>query len=122
LERRTSSYERLRWVPPVLSTEALPVPTCPCCGRPIRDIAVAISDPNSGEAIHFDCIVAKIAEHESLAKGDTIAYIGGGRFGVVHFNGQRDKPMFTIIKILEWEKKDNRAEWRKSISDHYSLT
>jgi hypothetical protein len=98
------------------------MPACPYCGRPIRDIAVAISDPDSGEAIHFDCIIAKIVEYEPLAKGDTIAYIGGGRFGVVHFNSQRDKPLFTIIKILEWEKKDNRAEWRKSISDHYSLT
>jgi hypothetical protein len=41
---------------------------------------------------------------------------------VVHFNGLHSSPPFKIKKILEWEDKENRAEWRKTICDHYSLT
>ncbi|MDR0375450.1 MAG: hypothetical protein LBH85_06965 [Treponema sp.] len=115
-------YERPRWIPPVLSTEPLPMPDCPCCGKPIRDIAIAVDDRTTGAPAHLDCIIKRLAETERVEKGDVIAYIGGGRFGVIHFNGTRDKAAFKILKIFEWEQKDNRAEWRKKVSDHYSLT
>ena len=29
---------------------------------------------------------------------------------------------FVIKKIIEWENKDKRAEWRSAICDHYSVT
>jgi hypothetical protein len=115
-------YDRPKWVAPVLSTEPLPVTDCPYCGKPVRDLAVALSDRGSNAPAHFECIASCVAENETLEKGDSITYIGGGRFGVVHFNNQRDKPPFKIVKIFEWENKENRAEWRKSVSDHYSIT
>jgi hypothetical protein len=72
-------------------------------------------------------VAAKIAGEERLEKGDTVTYIGGGRFGIVHFRSGvpgkgGDGKTFTIKKIIEWENKDNRAEWRSTISDHYSVT
>lgn len=112
-------FDRPKWSPPKLSTEPLPMPDCPCCGRPVRDIASAVDDKRSGKPAHFDCVIAKIAEQERLEKGDSIAYIGKGRFGVVRFSGRR---LSKILKIFEWEDENNRADWRKSISDHYSLT
>jgi hypothetical protein len=115
-------YERPRWTLPVPPAEPLPTPNCSCCGKPIRDIAAAVDDKTTGAPAHFDCIVKRLAETERLEKGDVIAYIGGGRFGVVHFGGSRDKRAFKILKIFEWEKKSDRAEWRKKVSDHYSLT
>jgi hypothetical protein len=115
-------YERLRWMPPVLPTEPLPMPDCSYCGKPIRDIATAVDDKATGAPAHLDCIIKRLTETERVEKGDAIAYIGGGRFGVVHFDGSHDKPAFRILKIFEWEQKDNRAEWRKKVSDHYSLT
>ncbi|MDR2793931.1 MAG: hypothetical protein LBB61_09770 [Treponema sp.] len=125
VERKTSTeshiYERFRWNPPLLSTDPLPIPSCSCCGKPIRDIATAVDDKTSGAPAHFDCILRRLIETEHIEKGDTIAYIGGGRFGIVHFGGSHDKPAFKILKIFEWENKDNRAEWRKNVSDHYSL-
>jgi hypothetical protein len=127
-ERKTESgayshiYERPRWIPPLSPAEPLPAPACSCCGKPVRDIAAAVDDKETGAPAHFDCIVKRLAETERLEKGDVIAYIGGGRFGVVHFGGNRDKQAFKILKIFEWEKKDVRAEWRKKVSDHYSLT
>jgi hypothetical protein len=114
--------ERPRWTPPKMLTEPLPVPNCIYCGKPIRDIAAALSDKNTGEAVHFDCAITRIGEGEILEKGDTVAYIGGGRFGIIRFNSPQDTQNFTIKKILEWEDKENRAEWRRLISDHYSLT
>jgi len=151
-----SYFERPKWNPPNLSTDPLPVSDCPWCGKPIRDMSSAIADKDSGYPVHFDCVTARIAFGERLEKGDSVAYIGGGRFGVVSFGspgpsarstagtlagsptsdsqdrsghvqmpGRSSPPQgrgFIIKKIIEWENKDKRAEWRSVISDHYSVT
>jgi hypothetical protein len=117
-----SRFDRPKWTPPKISPEPLPAPDCPWCGKPIKDIASAIADKNSGEPIHFDCIIARLSEGEVLDKGDVISYIGGGRFGIIHYVNPQDSRNFTIKKIVEWENKENRAEWRSTVSDHYSVT
>lgn len=120
--------ERPKWTPPKMSTEPLPVPNCPWCGRPIKDLASAIADRDTGLPVHFDCVAARIAQKEILEKGDSITYIGGGRFGIISFERSEipdrggDGKTFKIKKIIEWENKDDRAEWRSTISDHYSVT
>jgi hypothetical protein len=115
-------FDRPKWIPPRVSPEPLPTPDCPWCGKPIKDIASAIADKDSGVPIHFDCVVARLQEGETLEKGDVISYIGGGRFGIVHYVNLQDPRNFTIKKIFEWENKDNRAEWRSTVSSHYSET
>jgi hypothetical protein len=123
LERaRGSLYERPRWKAPVLSSAPIPVPDCPWCGKPIKDISAAIADKTSGEPVHFDCVLARIGEGEILETGDAVSYIGGGRFGVIHFNNLPDTRDFNIKKIFEWENKEDRSEWRQSLSDHFSVT
>ena len=147
---RVSFVERPKWIPPKANTEPLPVSECLWCGKPIRDISSAIADKDTGAPVHFDCVAARIAFGEKLEKGDTIAYIGAGRFGIVSFgssgassrfspddsshdSGKSENPSeaqnhpianrgFTIKKIIEWENKDKRAEWRSVICDHYSVT
>jgi hypothetical protein len=97
-------------------------------------MSTAIADKNSGEASHFECIAERIAEGENLETGDTVVYIGGGRFGIVHFPGiirdalrgrkntdDYDTRGFQIKKIFEWEDKENRAPWRKIIEEHFSV-
>ncbi|MDR1302816.1 MAG: hypothetical protein LBK43_10170 [Treponema sp.] len=118
---RGTTYERLRWTPPVLSPEPLPVPDCPYCGKPIKDIAAAVTDKYSDTPVHFDCIIAKIAESETLEKGDSIAYIGGGCFGILKFTGSPHGPRFIIKKVVAWEDREHRADWRKTISERYLL-
>jgi hypothetical protein len=118
-------YERLRWTAPKLNTDPLPSPNCIRCGQSITDLHAALTDGKTGEPVHFDCIISELAEHETLDEGDLISYIGGGRFGIVHFNKgeeKRETGNFTIKKIIEWENKENRAEWRGVIADHYSVT
>jgi hypothetical protein len=84
---RGGFYERPKWSPPKLSSEPIPSPECPYCGKPIRDLSAALNDRASGEPVHFDCVIARLGESEALDRGDALAYIGGGRFGVVRFAG-----------------------------------
>jgi hypothetical protein len=133
-DKKVPFFDRPKWTPPQLSTEPIPHPICPYCGKPIKDMSAAIADRDSGEPSHFECIAERIAEGETLESGDAVAYIGGGRFGVVHFPGiirdalkgrkntdDYDTKDFQIKKILEWEDKENRASWRKIIEEHFSV-
>jgi hypothetical protein len=130
-------YERPRWIPPKLNTDPIPELLCACCGKPIDDVDAAIEDRLSGGPVHFDCIIARLSENESLEKGEVISYIGGGRFGIVRFNEgkagvkgfRRDDAfreeagrVFSIRKIFELEDRERRADWRGSIANHYSMT
>jgi hypothetical protein len=122
-------YDRPKWSPPQMSTESYPLLNCPYCGKLIRDLASAVADKADGVPAHLECIISKIAEREKLEKGDVIAYIGGGRFGVVHFNDRsyfrREKSLFSIKKVFEWEDTENvddRPAWRTLVRDHYSCT
>lgn len=120
-------YDKPRWTPPKYNTDPLPSPDCAFCGKPITDIHSAFTDKQTGDPVHFDCVVVKLSEYESLDEGDVISYIGGGRFGVVHFSdpgtpGEVPGKKFTIKKIVEWEVTEHRAEWRDTIADHYSIT
>jgi hypothetical protein len=118
---RGTTCEGLWWIPPALPTEPLPVPDCPYCGKPIKDIAAAVTDKHSDTPVHFDCIIAQIAEIETLEKEDSIAYIGGGCFGILKFTGSPHAPRFTIKKVIEWEDREHRADWRKTISERYFM-
>jgi hypothetical protein len=105
-----------------VASDPLPVPNCPYCGKPIKDLASAITDKHSDTPVHFDCIIAQIAESETLEKEDAIAYIGGGSFGILRFTGSSHTSRFTIKKVVEWEDREHWAEWRRTLSDRYSTT
>jgi hypothetical protein len=112
---------RSKWTSVKQRTDPIPTPLCPYCNEPIKDLASAIADMNE-KAVHFECVQKRISAMEKLAKGDTVAYIGGGRFGIVAFENPQAPKSFRIKKIIEWEQKDKRADWRTHIADHFSLT
>ena len=121
---KTSLHERPKWTAPELPANPITTPDCKWCGKPITEITTAICDKDSGQPVHFDCVIARITEMEQLEKNDSVCYIGGGRFGVVHYNNPPDMRDFTIKKIFEWEVKDTNtnSEWRRPISEYFSLT
>jgi hypothetical protein len=128
---RFSYFDRHKWISPRANTEPLPQSICPWCGKAIRDIFSAIADRDTGVPVHFDCVISRITFGEKLEKGDTVTYIGGGRFGIVcfgssgiHSRDSHTRPEgrdFTIKKIIEWENRDKRAEWRSVICGYYSV-
>ncbi|MCL2215096.1 MAG: hypothetical protein FWC06_07810 [Treponema sp.] len=121
-KNRVNIQERPQWTAPVLPANPISTPDCPWCGDPIKDIATAICDKDTGRPVHFDCVLARIAEMESLGPNEGICYIGSGRFGVVHYKNPPETKDFSIRKIYEWESKDNSSEWRRPISEYYSIT
>jgi hypothetical protein len=131
-EKNRQNTDRLFWTAPVLPVNPITTPDCPWCGKQITDITTAISDKDTGLPVHFDCVLARItAEWENLKQmsavekeetDESVCYIGGGRFGVVHYNSTSDIGSFTIKKIFEWEIKDSNTEWRRPISEYFSIT
>jgi len=122
VKNRDSTHERPHWTEPVLPKNPITTPDCPWCGKQIKDITTAVSDKNTGLPVHFDCVLTKIADMEQIDKNDSVCYIGGGRFGIIHYNNPPDMRDFTIKKIVEWEIKEKENEWRKPISEYFSLT
>jgi hypothetical protein len=112
---------RPKWKYPKARTEPMPILVCPYCKELIKDLTSAISN-KEGEAAHFECVQKYIASRETIEKGDSISYIGGGRFGIVAFDNPHNPRDFKIKKIIEWEEKDNPATWRKRLADRFSLT
>ncbi len=97
--------------------------TCEICGQPINDVSSAMANKGSGNPVHFDCIISKLAETEQVGENEKITYIGQGRFGVVHFENMHDLRHFQIKKIIEWEERDAaRAQWRDTMAGLYSQT
>jgi hypothetical protein len=119
---KASSQDRPHWSAPILPANPITAPDCPWCGKKISDIITAISDKKTGLPVHFDCILESISESEKIDANDAICYIGGGRFGIVHYNNPPDKRDFIIKKILEWETKDHVYEWRRPISEYFTIT
>ncbi|MBQ9282096.1 MAG: hypothetical protein IJ207_07825 [Treponema sp.] len=97
------------------------VVTCEICGEPITDIASAISNRGSEKPVHFDCVLAKLSADEKLAQSDKIAYIGQGKFAVLHFENPHDQKHFTIRKTIEWEGRESeRGSWRDEMAGLFS--
>jgi hypothetical protein len=122
-ERAAALYERPQWTAPVLPADhQLITPDCPWCGQQIKDITCAIADKDTGRPIHFDCVLGRVADMVTLETNDAVCYIGGGRFGVVHYVNPSDVRGFTIKRIIDWEVKDNSGDWRMPISEYFSIT
>ncbi|MCL2558014.1 MAG: hypothetical protein FWE09_05995 [Treponema sp.] len=110
---------RLKWQAPETQAPSLEPSDCPICGKPVKDFATAISCRETGAPTHFDCAVSQAAERERLEAGDSIGYIGGGRFGVIRPSGEKG---FQIRKILDWEVPKDRSGWRTALCDFFSAT
>lgn len=93
---------------------------CPKCNQAITDVASALNDKNSGKPVHFECALSEVEKSESIGQNEKIAYIGQGRFGVLFYENPRDQRHFTIKKIIEWEDREVKPEWRNEISELYS--
>jgi len=84
--------------------------TCRVCGKPIFDLAGALSSREDGEPIHFDCAIEQLAKEEHLAADEKLMYIGSGQFGVcAHGPGGK----LEIRRKVRWEASGTSQPWRK---------
>ncbi len=93
---------------------------CPICNKQIVDLASSLADRKTGEPLHFDCILKQLQETEKLEQNQKITYIGQGRFAVVYFKNPQDTREFSIIRIIEWEEREKKFDWRSKIASQFS--
>lgn len=106
-------------------TETIPLPklptlVCTKCGEQIQDITSALAEKGGEGPVHFDCVLSFLQGAENLGPNEKIVYIGQGRFAVVVFENPADTRKFKIVRAIEWESRDTKAEWRNEISSLFS--
>lgn len=94
---------------------------CTKCGKPIKDLSAALADKQDGNPVHFDCVLNILQQSETLQENEALSYIGQGRFAVIKYASMVTMKEFSIIRIIEWEDKNHRAQWRGKIADRFSL-
>lgn len=98
------------------------VKICEICGKVIspEDIESAVSNRETGNPAHFDCVLKQICDSEKPGPNERVTYIGQGRFAVLHFENPHDLRHFSIRRTIEWEDRDNRLEWRNEMAGLFS--
>lgn len=117
---RTNRNRQVEYRRQSVAIPDLPTPECPACKQPITDLASAINDPVSGQAMHFDCVIKKIEASETLGQNEKVIYIGQGRFAVAYYENPADQKTFKLQRIIQFEDRENRAEWRNKIAGFFS--
>jgi hypothetical protein len=95
--------------------KSLPVKDCTMCNKPIFDLAGAVADKDSGEPVHFECALERVAAAETLETGEKVVYLGAGCFGVVGFKNDTEGA-FVVKRRIRWEKEGEKQPWRREIS------
>lgn len=88
---------------------------CAYCQKLIFDLSTALADPASGNPVHFDCALQRVADREALAPGEKLVYIGSGAFAVVEFK-DRGETSFTVKRRLAFEEEGKKQDWRRDLS------
>lgn len=97
-----------------ISQEAVKL-TCIRCNETIRNPETALSTPENGEPIHFDCAIREVADNEQLGPKEKVCYLGQGTFGVIQYGKGKNEKGFSIKKRIPYETAEKAVEWRKTI-------
>jgi hypothetical protein len=90
-------------------------PDCPVCGKPVRELASALTHRVSRRPAHFDCVVRELRETNEVAPQEKICYLGGGSFGILEFRPPGGPSRFVIRKRIQYEEKETPQEWKKPL-------
>lgn len=115
-ENEEARRERQKAIQEVKARDVL----CSKCGQHISDITSALSDKATGAPVHFECALHEVEASEKLGENEKVAYIGQGRFGILYYENPRDQRKFVIKKIIDWEDKEKKSDWREELSGLYS--
>jgi len=87
---------------------------CSHCGKEIRHPHIALTNPENGEPIHFDCALQSIGEKEKLGEREKICYLGQGSFGIIQYSNASNRS-FVVKKRIPYERNENTVSWRKTM-------
>ncbi len=87
---------------------------CGICREPVKDIYSALSHPEDGIAVHFDCALKDAEKKLKPENDEKIIYHGNGCFAVIAaYPSNRNK--LKILRRIDWEKLDESPDWRKKL-------
>lgn len=118
--QRDERFDKTEKRPELPPLPKLPTLVCVKCGEPIQDITSALSEKGGTGPVHFDCVVSFLQGAENLGPNEKIVYIGQGRFAVMFFDNPADTRKFRIVRTIEWESREAKAQWRTDISELFS--
>jgi hypothetical protein len=90
-------------------------PDCPICGKPVRDLAAALTHKIARQPAHFDCVMRELRDSNEVASQERICYLGGGSFGILEFPPPGGPTKFVIRKRIQYEEKELPQEWKKTL-------
>jgi hypothetical protein len=82
---------------------------CQICNMPVKSIYTAIRHRETGEFVHFDCVIRELIKENSskLGKNLKIYYVGSGNFAIVKeiYDKRGFLKTFEIVERIEYEKR-----------------
>ncbi len=99
---------------PPAQAEPQSFPDCPVCGKPVRELSMALCHRVSKTPAHFDCVLKELRDVNEVLPQEKICYLGGGTFGILQFKAQGTNK-FTIRKKITYEEKDFPQEWKRPL-------
>lgn len=90
---------------------------CSKCGKPIEELNSAIGDKETGNPVHFECVIEFLKKAESLKEKEEIIYIGNGNFAIAFFEVPQNRKNFKITKLIPWEEKGKDYSWKADIAN-----
>jgi hypothetical protein len=103
--------------PPRIPWPVLPavLPDCPICGKPVKDLASALTHRLDARPAHFDCVMQEIRDTNEIAPQEKVCYLGGGTFGIIELRPPGGPTRFVIRKRIQYEEKEKPQDWKKQL-------
>lgn len=90
---------------------------CSVCGKNIESLTQAIGGPDKDQISHFDCILRRLEEEETLLEGQKISYIGNGSFALIEYKNKNYTGGFTVLKRIPIETKEHTEQVKKLVGE-----
>ena len=100
---------------PAARTATAPLHSCPLCGKPVRELPMALAHRATGLPAHFDCIMRELRDVHQIGPQEKICYLGSGCFGIIEFKQPVGSGKFIIKQKIQYEEKESPTEWKKGL-------
>jgi len=99
-------------------------PDCPVCGKPVRELASALTHRASRQPAHFDCVFRELRDVNGISPQEKLCYLGSGSFGILEFKAPVDRASSLSASASSTRRRKLRRSGRsrsRSHADHPSF-